>query len=121
MAHKPDNSTRKKVESLCAVGIPQEDIALVLGIDAKTLRKHYRKELDEAMTKANAAVAGKLYSSAMAGDVRAQIFWCKTRLGWRETNNMEISGPDGSAIKTDNKITIEFIDSTSNIDESKTN
>lgn len=89
MSHNPTKQTRKKVESLAAVGIPHTEIALVVGIDAKTLRKHYREELDQSMTKANASVAGKLYESAMGGDVRAQIFWCKTRLGWREKDRDE--------------------------------
>lgn len=88
--HTPTEKARQRVESMVAVGIPQEDVAIILGIDVKTLRKHYRPELDKSMTKANAAVAGKLYSAAMNGDVRAQIFWCKTRLGWRETNRLEV-------------------------------
>lgn len=88
--HTPTEKTRKRVESMVAVGIPQEEVAVVVGIDVKTLRKHYRQELDEAMIRANAAVAGKLYSTAMGGDVRAQIFWCKTRLGWRETSRVEV-------------------------------
>ena len=35
-------------------GIPEDDIAIVVGIDAKTLRKHFRLELDVAFVKANA-------------------------------------------------------------------
>lgn len=89
--HTPTEKARQRVESMVAVGIPQEEVATVIGIDVKTLRKHYRQELNESMTRANAAVAGKLYTAAMEGDVRAQIFWCKTRLGWRETNNLDVT------------------------------
>lgn len=94
MPHIPQSNDRETVSKLAAVGIPQKDIATVLGIDAKTLRKHYRNELDKAMTEANAAVAGKLYNAAMAGSVPAMIFWCKTRMGWRETGTLEISQKD---------------------------
>jgi len=48
------------------------------------LRKHYRDELDMGETKANAQVAGFLFTAARNGNVTAQIFWLKTRARWRE-------------------------------------
>lgn len=56
-AFAPSVEQRKKVESMAQFGIPEDDIALVLGIDAKTLRKHFRLELDVAFVKSNAKVA----------------------------------------------------------------
>lgn len=105
--HSPTKNSRAKVSSMAAVGIPQDDIARVVGITGNTLRKHYREELDTAMTTANTAVAGQLYQSAMNGNVQAQIFWCKTRLHWRETNRTELTGADGKDLAQ--KIEIEFI------------
>jgi hypothetical protein len=84
-AHKPDPAQRRQVEALAAYGIPEPDIARVVGVDPKTLRKHYRDELDMGETKANAQVAGFLFNSAKSGNVSAQIFWLKTRARWRET------------------------------------
>jgi len=84
-AHKPDPAQRQQVEAMAAYGIPEIDIAAVVGVDPKTLRKHYRDELDLGETKANAQVAGFLFSAARNGNVTAQIFWLKTRAGWRET------------------------------------
>jgi hypothetical protein len=84
-AHKPDPAQRRQVEAMAAYGIPEIDIAAVLGVDPKTLRKHYRDELDLGETKANAQVAGFLFNSARTGNVTAQIFWLKTRARWRET------------------------------------
>ena len=83
-AHRPDPSQRRQVEALAAYGIPEPDIGRVVGIDPKTLRKHYRDELDLGETKANAQVAGFLFNSAKNGNVTAQIFWLKTRAKWRE-------------------------------------
>jgi hypothetical protein len=54
-------------------------------VDPKTLRQHYREELDLGESKANAQVAGFLFSAAKNGNVTAQIFWLKTRARWRET------------------------------------
>jgi hypothetical protein len=84
-AHRPDPSQRRQVEALAAYGIPEADISGVVGIDPKTLRKHYREELDLGETKANAQVAGFLFNAAKNGNVTAQIFWLKTRAKWRET------------------------------------
>jgi hypothetical protein len=82
-AHKPDPSQRRQVEAMAAYGIPEPDIARA-GVDPKTLRKHYRDELDMGEAKANAQVAGFLFSAARNGNVTAQIFWLKTRAKWRE-------------------------------------
>ena len=92
---KPTDQDRRLVEKMGAVGVPHESIALVIrdGIDDKTLRKHFRRELDTAKVKANAKIGGKLFSMAMAGNVTALIFWAKTRMGWKETNIIE-GNPD---------------------------
>jgi hypothetical protein len=84
-AHCPDPSQRRQVEALAAYGIPEADISGVVGIDPKTLRKHYREELNLGETKANAQVAGFLFNAAKNDNVTAQIFWLKTRAKWRET------------------------------------
>lgn len=84
-AHIPDPAQRRQVETMAAYGIPETDISRVLNIDPKTLRKHYRDELDLGGTKANAQVAGFLFNAAKNGNVTAQIFWLKTRAKWRET------------------------------------
>jgi hypothetical protein len=84
-AHKADPAQRRQVEAMAAYGIPETDISRVVGVDPKTLRKHYREELDLGETKANAQVAGFLFNSARSGNVTAQIFWLKTRARWRET------------------------------------
>lgn len=95
--HVPDDKTRKTVESMSSYGIPQEDIAKVIGIDSKTLRLHYRYELDTAEVKANAMVAQRLYQKCMNDDTSSLIFWLKTRAGWKETvkNENQMLNKDG--------------------------
>ena len=103
-SHEPTDQTRRTVESMSAYGIPQERIASVIGVDSKTLRKHYRDELDNAETKANAKVAESLYRKATGegqGAVTAAIFWLKTRAGWRDVMAHEHSGPDAGPIPFD--------------------
>jgi hypothetical protein len=64
-AFAPSAEQRKEVEIMARYGIPEDDIALVLGIDAKTLRKHFRFELDVAFVKANAKVAESIFLQAV--------------------------------------------------------
>ena len=53
-AHKPSLATRRQVEAMAAYGVPETNIARVLGVDPKTLRKHYREEFDTGHVKATA-------------------------------------------------------------------
>ena len=81
---------------MAACGVPEVDQAKVLAIDPKTLRKHYRDELDTGSIKASTRVAQSLYNKALgdgAQSVTAAIFWLKTRAGWKETNLHEVSHP----------------------------
>ena len=41
-AHRPDPKSRRQFKAMAGYRIPEADIALVLVIDAQTLRKHYR-------------------------------------------------------------------------------
>jgi hypothetical protein len=87
-AHQPDTTSRRQLEAMAGYGIREADIARVLEIDPKTLRRHYRKELDKGHIKANTKVAENLYRRATGEGreaVTAAIFWLKTRAGWRET------------------------------------
>jgi hypothetical protein len=79
----PTDEQRNKVKALVAVGIPHEEIARQIGVRSpKTLRKHFREELDRGVVEANASVAGELYKAAKGGDVNAQKFWLMCRAGW---------------------------------------
>lgn len=96
MSHEPTKPTRDTVMMHAMVGTPQSDIARVIGIDPKTLRLHYRDELDLATAKANATIGGALFNKAKSGDTTAMIFWMKTRAGWKEKQEIEHTSPDGS-------------------------
>ena len=94
--HAPTEATRQTVQLHTMVGTTQSDIARVLDIDEKTLRKYYRDELDLAKSKANATIGGALFNKAKTGDTSAMIFWMKTQAGWRETKEPD-EAPDLAA------------------------
>jgi len=104
-AFRATEDIRKKVRSLAARGVRHEDIAAIIDCDAKTLRKHFREELDRGMAEANSNVTGALYEKAVSGDTIAQMFWVKARLGWRE-KDPEKPIPASQAQKTDNVIVL---------------
>ena len=89
------DAMREQVRHLAGIGVPQADIATVIGCAPKTLRKCFRDELDRGVAEANATVAGYLFASAKRGNVPAQIFWLKSRANWREHK-----APDDSVAAT---------------------
>lgn len=98
---KPTKDQRTLVGIMAGCGFKHELIAERVGIDDKTLRKHFRAELDEGKANANAIVAQSLFKKA-TGDgsqsVTAAIFWMKTQAGWKETSVSEVSGADGAPL-----------------------
>ena len=88
---------------MIANGMTRETIARVIGLDRKTLEKHYGHELDCGAEVANEKVAATLYEKATdpkggMPTVVAAIFWMKTRARWKEVSGVQYSGPDGESL-----------------------
>ena len=99
LEHIVNDQTRKLVESSSGLGLPHEQIAILVGIDDKTLRKHYRAELDMGKAKANGQIAKTLFSKAVAGDTTSLIWWTKAQMRWSETVKNELTGADGEPLQ----------------------
>ena len=93
--HQPTPETRAEVSALKSFGVNLDDISKYIGIDRKTLSKHYADEIDKAQIKANLTVAKFLFNAASGRAIedgasytdclRSAMFWAKTRMEWRET------------------------------------
>lgn len=94
--YKPTTEDRARVEAMGAHGVPQDQIAAYIGIAEKTLRKHFRRELDSSKGATTYKVSKALVQNAVNGNVTAQIFWLKTQAGFRETTAVDLSSEDGS-------------------------
>jgi hypothetical protein len=105
-SHKVTDESRRMVESTSGLGLPHEQIAILVGIDDKTLRKYYRTELDTGKAKANGQIAKTLFSKAVGGDTTSLIWWTKTQMRWSETIKQEVTGADGEAL---NGIQVVFV------------
>ena len=91
-AFEPTEEQRRTVRAMSGYGIPQEDIAILLDVDPKTLRKHFRRELSRGSVEATAKVAQTLFHMAtVEKNVGAAIFWMKARAGWREKHEVVVS------------------------------
>ena len=85
---QPTEEQRRTVTVMGSVGVRHSDIALALNIDPKTLRKHFRRELDTAAISANVRVTQSLFAMATSRrNSAASIFWAKTRCGFRSTGS----------------------------------
>ena len=99
----PTDAQRRQAETMAAYGIPEANIARMLGVSKPTLRKHCGSELDTGGTRANSKVADFLFYGICGGTgkpafkderarVTAAIFWMKTRGGWSETSTHKHTG-----------------------------
>lgn len=94
--HEPTEKDRATVKAMSAYGIPQEQIARVIKINSETLRIHYRDELDLGVIEANAKVAETLFHQGVRdGNTTALIWWTKSRMGWKERQELQHTGKDG--------------------------
>jgi hypothetical protein len=84
---EPTKDQRKVVKAMAAYGIPQFDIARVIGCSAPTLRLHFALELETGSTEATAQVAQTLFNIATGNGkdaANACMFWLRCRAGWRD-------------------------------------
>jgi len=104
----PTDEQRRIVEKAAGFGLPQERICQLIvsertgkAIDKKTLGEAFRAELDRGMALADYAVAKSLYDQAVGGNVTAQIWWTKARMGWKETQVVENKTTDFDGMSSD--------------------
>jgi len=104
---------RAQVEALAAY-LTQEQIADYFSIGKTTWFAMLEREPEiserykRGKAKAIGAVAQSLIQQARNGDKVAAMFYLKTQAGWRETDRLEHSGPDGGALQI--SITRRIID-----------
>jgi hypothetical protein len=103
--HKPTADTRKTARFCAAIGLDKAAIAKILRIKVDTLNEMYTEEIQGGRAEGQMKVAGTLFKKATdprdtKGGVVSAIFWLKAQGGWRETDKLEVSGPDGGPIET---------------------
>lgn len=83
--YNPSAKDRRTVKALTLAAIKEDEIAKIMGVSVKTLRKYHGPEMKTYRNQRNADVVSQLYVNATKhNNVAAQIFICKTQLGFRE-------------------------------------
>ena len=93
--YEPSPKDRRILEATAGWAMPQERIARVIGIDAKTLRKHFAEELEIGSARLEAQLAQNLLRIAQGQDRQAliaTIFALKSRLSYRSVIGQVSSG-----------------------------
>jgi hypothetical protein len=83
---EPTDQHRQAVVLMVGSGsFTHDEMALVIGCDAKTLRRAFRQELDTGVAKLNAKVVQTMFQMATSGNHPGMTaMWLKCRLRWRE-------------------------------------
>lgn len=74
----PTPKMRQDVAVWKAGGMSDENIARVIGIDAETMKKHFREELSTHWAQKVAKVISARYKAALKGNVSAQTKFLET-------------------------------------------
>ena len=109
--HEPTERNREDVQLMTKHGVTHAQIAAHIGISKKSLYKHYETDLEIGKMQAHDKV-GKFLFNAASGAIleaekkhgatyqdclRAAMFYAKTQMGWRETD--EVPQPGDIVIK----------------------
>lgn len=82
--HRVTKERKNQVHAMAAYGIQHHIIAEIIGICKQTLYNYYRVELTTAKARATAAIAGKVYTQAIAGCTKSQRLYLATQAGWNQ-------------------------------------
>lgn len=87
---QPSPKEKEQIRNLALAGAPLKVIAKIIGKTDKTITKHCRDILELANAEVNGMVVGQLLKKIMKGDTVSILFWCKTRMGWRENSQINL-------------------------------
>lgn len=108
---EPSPEQRIMVETLHGYGLQLDQLRLLIlnphtgrALSKPALMKHFRPQLDIAQSKANSKVLQTAFRIATdpthPRGAAMNMFWQKTRMGFKEVQVREHTGPDGGPIKT---------------------
>jgi site-specific recombinase XerC len=110
-AKKVTDEDRARVQLMAAAGMTQPTIAARMGMTDKTLREHFRVELDFGLAEINTLAVGQLVRQIKVGNMAAICFWLKCRAGFQETSAHRFVAKDGEDRKMDMEAVRAFMQS----------
>lgn len=94
---QPTDPQRQMVQVLVANGIAHAVIAQNIGCDVKTLKRHFKPQLDNGHGQVEAALGAAIVKAGLGGNVHAAKYWLATHGGpqWKITERRELGGIEG--------------------------
>jgi hypothetical protein len=90
---------RRTARAMAGLGVSRRQIAVYLSLSETALDGVLGVELEQAEIEANSKVAKALFTMATKqNNVAAAIFWMKARGGWREKQQLELTGKDDGPV-----------------------
>jgi hypothetical protein len=96
--YQPMPADRATVRNLVVAGYSHERIAACIGthgISERTLRKHFRRELDTSKAEVDAFATNTIIELMKARNLGAACFYLKCRVGWQETQAHRFVNEEG--------------------------
>jgi hypothetical protein len=89
---QPTAEEREKVKALAGRGVPEVNIAALVGVSKHTLRKHCKDDIEAGRSVAVSNVLGAVYKAALAGEFKQQQLYLANTIGWTSSHKVELSG-----------------------------
>mgnify|MGYP006267597443 CR=1 FL=1 len=108
--YQPTDEDHQKVSMMAAFGLTRKDIYGILKMSAATFREHHEEDYTLGLAKAVMTVASRVYKTAISEKptaFAAQQFFLKARGGWKENQNIQLTGKNGGPLEIEHKNIID--------------
>lgn len=107
--HVKDEQLGLQIRDMARLGLGKQNVALAARVSVHILEKYYLEEFLEGQGEMQKGLAAKAVSEAMDGNTAILLHLLKTKLGWSEQHQIEISGEVKSVVSARPLTKEEFI------------
>lgn len=108
--HVKDEQLGLQIRDLARLGLSKSSTALAARLSTHLLEKYYLEEFLEGQAEMQKGLASVAVSEAMAGNTPVLLHLLKTKLGWSEQHQIEISGEVKSVVSAKPLSKEEFVE-----------
>lgn len=107
--HQRDEQLALQIRDLARHGLSKSATAMTARISVYLLEKYYLEEYLEGVASMQKGLAGRAIEEAMNGNTPVLLHLLKTKLGWSEQHQIEISGEVRSVVSAKPLTKEEFV------------
>ena len=107
--HQKDEQLGLQIRDLARHGLSKSSVALTARVSTYILEKYYLEEFLEGQAEMQKGLASVAIAEAMNGNTPILLHLLKTKLGWSEQHQIEISGEVRSVVSAKPLTKEEFI------------